>query len=108
MQWGGRIRWRELAVITLLKPGEMIPKMGSQDRMVERDYKHLLIQIAHHKMMHETNDGMLEWLANVIKKAWLDQAKYIPMKNIKALKLKLHCRLQQIPRKAARPLKEEF
>jgi hypothetical protein len=97
MHWGDRMHCREIAVITVLKPEEMTPEIEAQDMMVEQDYRSLLIKIAHHKLMQETNDYMLEWLAKVIKKAWLDQTSFVLAKYGQALKRMLHYLWQQLP-----------
>jgi hypothetical protein len=71
------ICWRELAVVSVLQLGEIIPEMGARDMIVERDYRTCLIMgawySAYHKMimMQATNDDMIELLAKVIRKAWL-------------------------------------
>jgi hypothetical protein len=50
-----RMRWRELAVISVLKPEEMIQEMGAPDMMVSYRTQAPIImgaQCTHHKLMH--------------------------------------------------------
>jgi hypothetical protein len=54
MHWGERVSWRELAVITVLQPGEVIPRMGDMHMMLERGYRNQLTMGAYHEMMQTT------------------------------------------------------
>jgi hypothetical protein len=54
MHWGERVSWRKLAVITVLQPGEVIPRMGDMRMMVERGYSNQLTMGAYHEMMQTT------------------------------------------------------
>jgi hypothetical protein len=59
MHWGDRVSWRELAVTTVLQPGEVIPRMGDMRMMVERGYRNQLTVGAYHEMMQTTKLNQL-------------------------------------------------
>jgi hypothetical protein len=102
MHWGDRVRWRELPGITVLQPGEVIPRMRDMRIMVEQGYRNQLIMGAHNKMMQRTSDDMIIWLATVMSKAWSDDNdSFTPEVNEEALQRLMYCRRQQILRIAA-------
>jgi hypothetical protein len=45
MQWGDRVRWRGLAVVTVLQPADrdVIPGTGAMNLTVERGYRTRLV-----------------------------------------------------------------
>jgi hypothetical protein len=101
MPWPIRMNWCTVATIDILHQGDKHQSMGTKEIMVGHGQHDNLISTAYGKILQDPADECIDWYASVIKKAWEDRPKPAQLKELQALEKLLHCRRQQLIRKAA-------
>jgi hypothetical protein len=60
MPWEARMRWRDVATVTVLQQGDTLRSMGSKEIMLEQGQDYKLVETAYRRMLNSMADGNLE------------------------------------------------
>jgi hypothetical protein len=69
MHWVNRMQWNQLALITVLRPGDIKQAMGSKKIIVKTGHNFTLVTTGYHCLLETSHDDAIQWYAIVIRKA---------------------------------------